>query len=84
MSDVTMFLRGQLDPQQFVQKAAADLQKDLAWLGNSAFAKAVMNFALVALSSYLSKKLSPTLTGLIIGEIKTLLGLNTDPGPVAP
>ena len=67
MSDVTMFLRGQLDAKQFVEKAAADLQKDLAWFGNSSLAKALENFALTALSTYLSTKLSPTLTGLIIG-----------------
>lgn len=82
MSDVTMFLRGQLDPQQFITKAATDLQKDLAFFGNSPFAKALENFALSALSAYLSTKLSPVLTNLIIGEIKKILGLDTSPGPV--
>lgn len=76
MSDVSEFLRGAIPPEVFVTKAAADLQKDFAWAQALPFAKTLESWAIDALGRVLATKLSPTITALIVGELKQLLGLN--------
>jgi hypothetical protein len=82
MSDLTLLLKGQLSPADFVVKAAADIKKDTAFFQALPFAKTLETWAIDTIAARLSGTLSPTVTALIVHEIKALLGLN-DPTPTA-
>ena len=75
MSDVTALFEGKLTPAQFVVKAAGDIKKDVVFFQGLPFASTLEEWALNALRTLLSSKLSPILAALIVNEIKQVLGL---------
>lgn len=77
MSDVSMFIKGKLTPEEFVAKAAADIKKDTAFFQAMPFAKTLETWAIDAIFARLSGVLSPTISALVCREIKVLLGIAT-------
>lgn len=73
MSDLSQFLHGQLSPQEFVTKCAADIQKDLAIFGP--LAPEFETFAVDGIAWLIERsgKVSPTIVEAIKGQILKLL-----------
>ena len=84
MSLVTDLFEGKISPAAFITGAAADIKKDLALFQGLPFAPTLEEWALGALGTLLSTKLSPTLSAVIINEIKSLTGTGTPtPAPAS-
>lgn len=74
-SDLSAFLKGQLDPSTLVAKLAADIKHDCAWFQALPFAKTLEGWAIDAIYARLAAVVSPTIAALICHEIKVLLGI---------
>lgn len=78
MSDLTQLLHGKLSPQQFAEKAAVEIKKDLGFLDAI---PGVEDWILAGLGKLLTGAgLSGLLAGVIINTIKSLL--TPAPAPV--
>ncbi len=67
--------QGKITPAQFVEAAAADIKKDAAIFNQVPGTQPMEAWALDRLGGFLSTRVTPTVAGLIVGALKSELGV---------